>query len=283
MSTLPPFLAVILLGIVIVLALAEFHSLKYWNSHIRIQFEIDMRLTEPEEAATLSYQIINTAFWPMPAVSAAFLFDDAVKVLEEWEDGKENYTRSLFNVDTSLLPQHACHGTVRLCFRERGRHALGKVYLETGDFLGLRSVIRSMDIPITVVCTAKPVEDQGLDKPLGGLLGDISVRRFIFEDPGMILSYREYTGSEPLKAVSWLQSAHTGRLMVKQYDHTVNTDVAVLVDIEAGKKTDTEYCLSLVRTVCDELERRQIPYAVLSNGDLQSRKNGVGRVHCFEV
>ena len=278
-----PFLAVVLGCAVLFAAVAEVLSLRNWNRRVTFRCQIDMRLTEPGEVALLTYWLENTSRIPLPSVSVSFLFGKAVEVLEDWEDGVENHTRSLFNVDTALRGRQACRGTIRLSFRERGSHELGRVFLETGDFLGLRSVIRSFDIPISVVCTASPAEDRPELEILGGFLGEISVRRFILEDPSMILGYREYTGTEPLKSISWLQTARTGRLMVKHHDYTVDTDVAVLVDVEAVQKPLMERCLSLVRTVCDELERQKIPYVVLSNGDLCSAEKGVGRVHCFEI
>ena len=115
------------------------------------------------------------------------------------------------------------------------------------------------------------------------MLGDISVRRFIMEDPSLVLGYREYTGAEPLKSISWIQTAKTGRLMVKKHDFTVDNDVAVFVDIEHTDKGTAERCLSLVRTACDMLEEAHIPYAMHSNGDLFKTEKGNGRTHLFEI
>ncbi len=284
MSGPGPFLAVLLACTILVVGLAELHSLKKWNRRVVLQCQLDMRLTEPGEIATLSYRLSNTASWPLSFVSVSFLFDKAVEIREEGRDEAPGLrARNSYIVDTALRPRQACRGAIRLSLRERGSYTLGRVYLETGDLLGLRSVIRSFDLPISVVCTAGPAPEQPELETLGGFLGDVSVRRFILEDPGLILGYREYTGAEPMSAISWLQTARTGRLMVKQHDYTVDTDVAVLVDIEAVKKPLAERCLSLVRTVCDELERLQIPYVVLSNGDLRSGEKGVGRVHNFEI
>ena len=275
-----PFYAVLLTCALIALGAVEIYSLKRWSAHVVLRCELDMHLTEPGEAVTLRYRICNTGRWPLPSVSVAFYFSNAVKLLD---GDPENRSRNCFYVDTALLPHRICRGTIRITFPERGRHDLGRVYLETGDFLGLRPVMRSFDIPLSVVCTAKAVDERPEIEPLGGFLGDVSVRRFIMEDPSMVLGYREYTGSEPLKDISWTQTARTGKLMVKQHDFTVEADVAVLVDTEDVGEERAEYCLSLVRTVCDELERRQIPYAVLSNGDLRFREKGVGRGHCFEI
>ena len=284
MSAPGPILAVVLAFAVLAAFLAELHSLLRWNARAVLRCQLDMRLTEPGELVTLSYRLGNTAPWPLTTVSVTFRFDSAVEILEEDRtEGAGNDARSIYTVDTSLGPHRLCRGSVRLRFRERGYHALGRAYVETGDFLGLRTVIRAFDLPLSMVCTAKSVEDRAELEPLGGFLGDVSVRRFILEDPSMILGCREYSGVEPMKDISWLQTARTGRLMVKQHDYTVDTDVAVLVDVEAVKKPLAERCLSLVRTVCDELEQRRIPYVVLSNGDLHSGPKGSGRLHNFEI
>ena len=273
-----------LIGAVLTAAVLELWSRKAWNRRIVLKCGLDMHPTEPGELMTFTYRIGSTAFWPIPSVSVSFHFLNAIELREE--DGEaeaDGQPRTVFSRETSLLPHRVLRGTVRISCRERGVHSLGRIYVETGDFLGLRPVVRAFDIPLSVICTAAPVEERVEVQPLGGFLGDVSVRRFILEDPSMILGYREYTGAEPMKSISWLQTARTGRLMVKKHDFTVDTDVAVLLDVEACHQAEAERCLSLVRTVCDALERRQIPYTVLSNGDLQSRQKGVGRAHCFEI
>ncbi len=277
----------IVLGVVAALTAAEILSLTADSRRVVLRCETDMRLTEPGEAVTLSYRVRNTAFWPLFFVGFSFRFDDGVEVLED-EAWKEKHRIGgllgrTYSFDAMLPPHRSLRGRIRLCFRDRGLHSLGKVYVETGDFLGFRSRVCSFDIPGRIVCTAAPLPDVPALKPLGGFLGDISVRRFLLEDPSLVLGYRDYTGSEPMKAISWAQTARNGRLMVKNHDFTVDLDVAVLVDLEYCRKPVAERCLSLLRTVCDRLEAAQIPYAVCSNGDLFETEKGVGRKHSFEI
>lgn len=277
----------IVLGVVAALTAAEILSLTADSRRVVLHCETDMRLTEPGETVTLSYRVRNTAFWPLFFVGFSFRFDDGVEVLED-EAWKERHRIGgllgrIYSFDAMLPPHRSLRGRIRLSFRDRGLHSLGKAYVETGDFFGFRSRVRSFDIPGRIVCTAAPLPDVPALKPLGGFLGDISVRRFLLEDPSLVLGYRDYTGSEPMKAISWPQTARNGRLMVKNHDFTVDLDVAVLVDLEYCQRPIAERCLSLLRTVCDRLEAAQIPYAVCSNGDLFETEKGVGRKHSFEI
>ena len=278
---------VILITILAAVAALEILSLKLDPYRVSWSCAVNMDLAEPDETAALSFRVVNRSALPLLFVSFSFVFSDAVTVLGDVSRLKGERKDGMFGqtvtYHASLMPHRGLKGTIYFSFKERGLHDLGKIYLETGDFLGFRSKVRSFEIDHRVVCTARSLGEDPCLRPLGGYLGDVSVRRFIHEDPGLILGYRPYTGTEPMKDISWSQTARTDELMVKKHDFTVDVDVAVLLDVEQCGRSVAERCLSLVRTVCDALETRRIPYSVLSNGDLFETQKGVGRKHCFEI
>lgn len=266
---------------------AELYSLRRGKQHVSLRWEFNMSLTEPDEIVTMTYQIQNTSALPVPFVSFSFYFPEGVEVHEspDWIEAHRigGSLAQMYSFDVNLRAHRGLRGKIHLCLKERGLYEMGTAYIETGDFLGFRSVVRHTDIRDRIICTARAFPEGPKVEPLGGYLGDISVRRFIMEDPSLILGYREYTGAEPLKSISWLQTARTGALTVKKHDFTVDTDVAVILDVEQCPKAVAERCLSLLRTVCDVLEERRIPFSVLSNGDLFATAKGSGRMHNFEV
>ena len=80
--------------------------------------------------------------------------------------------------------------------------------------------------------------------------------------------FREYTGREPMRAISWTQSARGLGMMVKIYDHTAQPSVSVLLNADGQGEDlarDLEVCYSLARTVCRTLEERGIQYDFVSN------------------
>lgn len=277
----------IVLGILLGLGVAQLLSLKQDNKHVAVRCEVDMSLTEPDEVFSLIYRVRNTGIWPLFSISLSFALDEGLELRESEEWKAVHCTKNTFlkmtRFKVSLMPRRAIRGRIHLSARERGVYSLGKLYVETGDFLGFRSAVRTIDIPGKVVCTARRLPEEPAIQPFGGFLGDVSARRFILEDPSLVLGFRAYTGSEPMKRISWTQTARTGQLMVKNLDFTVDADVAVLVDEESCPESTREYCLSMLRTVCDKLEASRIPYAVISNGDLSEMKKGVGRKHNFEI
>ena len=276
---IPIVCVVIALGVIELLSM---NSLRW----IAFRCEVNMSLTEPDEVATLTYRVYKTSSWPIMFVGFSFRFDDAIEVRESEEWKKRHNSGGLTNMfgrELFLLPHKGVRGNIKFSVKRRGVYSVGKIYLETGDFLGLRNDVLSRELDQTIVCTAKLLDQEPDLSVLGGLLGEFTVKRFICDDPSLVLGYREYTGHEPLKDISWTQTAKLNQLMVKKHDFTVDCDAAVLVDIEPSEKKTVERCLSLVRTVCEYLEAERIPYALRSNGDLFETERGNGRKHLLSI
>ena len=278
---------IIIAAVVLGLAAIEIMSLSKKFDKLVFRCDMNMSLSEPDEVITLTFRVRNASILPVMSVGFSVLFDDEVEVREN-EEWLEKHSQgglfgNMFSFDFFLMPHRTYRGKIRFSLKERGLHRIGKVYLERGDFLGFKSNVKSYDIAQRIVCTARYCDDEPEVRALGGFIGDISVRRFICEDPSLVLGYREYTGAEPLKSISWMQTAKTGMITVKKHDFTVDTDVAVVFDIEFADKPAAERCLSLLRTVCDILENAKIPYAVYSNGDVFEVEKGSGRQHNFTI
>lgn len=263
----------------------EIISLKKPLKHVVISYDLDMLTSEPGEQITVSYQVTNTGNLPIFYFGVSFSFDGGVSILEDekWREKHVNRSFTGISVNRSFfLPAHkTVKGRFHIALDRRGIYRLGRCYLEAGDLLGLNVSVCTVEGNRIIVCTAAMDESDPQVDVLGGFIGDISVRRFIMEDPSLLVGYREYSGYEPMKKISWIQSAKTGKLMVKQNDFTIDTDVAIAVNLERNEASmsDMERLFELVRTACEKLEEMKIPYAFISNGDLRQFQQGFGRAH----
>lgn len=73
-----------------------------------------------------------------------------------------------------------------------------------------------------------------------------------------------------MRSISWTQSAKKNQLMVKEFDHTMDLSVTILLDVylhwsEGTHMEQLEYCFSLVRTIAEFLERKKVSYRLLTN------------------
>ena len=278
----------LIFAVIAFFAVLEALSLRYAERAVHTRVETDLSLCAPEEEIALRYTVSSSFFLPLLYVGVSIYFDDDVSILPEDNAGQKWTLHSDFSgihVEhrMRLLPRGRRTGQVVFRIKRRGAHTVGRHYVETGDYLGIKASVRTVEGEERIVCTAKSWESEPEFDPFGGLLGEISVRRFIHEDPCLIAGYRDYTGREPMKQISWYQSAKTGRLTVRQQDHTAQANAAVLFNMEGGDRAALERCLSLARSVCEKLEELRIPYLFRSNGDLRDAAEGIGRSHLYPI
>ena len=147
------------------------------------EYKYDTRLAEPGERITFTSKIINA--WRFPVAY--------INVSEQLPEGAviENGTTNRYGYRLFLFPKKSHTHETHLTFSRRGVYRNGRCFLETGDFLGFQAKVRNIDITSDLVIMPKRSEDEYVIKTLGGFLGDISVRRFIIEDPVLNIGYRD--------------------------------------------------------------------------------------------
>ena len=232
-------------------------------------------IVDPGESFNLTVELKNQARLPL-----YFL-----KVQHEGLDGKTSA------LSTWLKPLQKVHLRFSILATERGRYLLKRPSVACGDFLGLKETKKELEQYREVVVAPEPYSTQEVKQTLGKFLGDYSVRRFIHEDPILTIGFREYTGREPMKMISWKQSAQKQRLMVKEFDHTVEPVLSILVNVETDleyKKEELEKCFSIARSVCANLEAKGISYDFYTNALISGETNysvneGIGSRHFMKI
>ena len=279
-------IAYMLIASLLLIVALELISRRDELRHLHITFEIDTELVEPGESAALRYTVHNTSRLPVLFSSLTLRLPGGVKVNEDEKWKKlhlsEDFTGQQVEHRFYLMPYGKFAGRTNITVDRRGLHELGKWYLESGDLLGLSPYLRSGDIPVKLICTAESAKVEEIDA-LGGLIGDISVRRFINDDPTLIMGYRGYTGREAMKEISWLQTAKRNELTVRKSDFTTDRIAVIAVNMDEGNRADMDRALSLTRAVCEQFESAKVPYSVFSNGDLDIIPEGLGRKHLFFI
>ena len=265
----------------------EYFSLQHSPQRLLAQFKTDLALSEPGEQVCLTMKLQNTGRLPILFISASIRFEDGLRAGENDEATasciRDTASGFSFRRRYFLLPHQAVTEKIRFHADRRGIYRIGRCYLECGDFLGLRSAVRSIDVGERLVCTARYDENLPEFQPLGGTDGDFSVQRYIFEDPTLVYGYRDYTGREPMKQISWKATARAGRMIVRVLDHTLNRNATVLADLRTAAPEHLEHTLELVRTACERLEEMHIPYALITNSDLGEIPEGLGRQHIHMI
>lgn len=263
-----------MLAFVIVLvalaAAAQYWSLRHALDGVAHHAAPDRKLAEPGETFSLVNTVTNRSRRFVPYLQVTQVVPTDLSVLDDRAELRtrgQGYNALCYTL--WLMPRQTWRQSLPVSIGKRGRYVFSDAALHGGGFLGLDETVEYVHQYEELVVIPARCQAPALDTTLGGFLGDRSVDRFILEDPVLTLGFREYTGREPMKSISWTQSARSGQLMVKKYDYTLELTATVLLNVESdrtkGWEDRLEQCFSLTRTVCEALEEKQIPYRFVTN------------------
>jgi len=174
---------------------------------------------------------------------------DLIEFRDTFSPGKSYYVRNL--VTDPLRPSHELLLTYEnLCSHRRGLYTIGPVRLYCADALGIFHHEHEFEVftPLYVYPKAP-----GLER--FDLLDEGTLRHFgeeVFARPGRseeIRAVRDYRPGDAMNLVHWPSTARHGRLMVKEFDDNIVTDVSIFLDLHrlslrgVGDVTSVEYMI----------------------------------------
>jgi len=283
---------------IIVVALVQIWSTKNVLNGIKYDYRFSKKLIEIGETTELISTVTNESHRFVPFIRMVEALPKGIRTLNRKVFIREDMLglgHLSYNSSVYLLARSKLQRKLKITFDKRGRYLFKGAELRGGDFLGLTDKREKFMELRELIVYPKQIEAPHLQEILGGFLGDISVRRFIMEDPVLTIGTRDYTGREPLKQMSWKHTARTNQMMVKQFDYTTEMVVTVFLDISTiSGKTLTheqfENCFSLARTVCQYLEHKKIPFEYISNaiieGEIADQKRliqSLGKAHLRSI
>lgn len=283
--------------LVVLIILAQYFLSKDCLKYVKEDLYPEEKVAEPGQVFYLHISLTNTGRRYLPYIRATLYLPKEIvpQDLTHCQKGIEEGGSSTIAYSTWLRPKQKVEFRVPVVIQERGRYVLNPLMVYGGDFLGFTEQLRRLERFNEIVVGPKEAPEQNIEAELGGFLGEISVNRFLYDDPILTVGYREYTGREPMKMISWTQSARGHGLMVKNCDYTAEPRVSVLVNVETRnglKHDELENCYSLARTVCRLLEDKRIPYDMTTNAataggwdtqDGLAIPQGLGAVHFSKV
>ena len=255
----------------------QWQSLKHCLDGLSCDLRLSRRTVECGESFQLISTVTNAKRLPVLFLHLSERVPEEMSVeLEHTGVKREDRPMPSGGCSTSLkqtlyiMPRQKVTRTLNAQLPARGRYIFRGSDLTAGDLLGLKERKAEFLRYREVVVLPPRVDLASLDSAFGNYLGDISVRRFILSDPILTVGFREYTGREPQRDISWPRSLRDGRLMVKQYDYTAELTVTVILNIASGTQEEIERAYSLTRVVCERLEERHISYSFITNARMTS-------------
>lgn len=211
---------------------------------------------------------------------------ETIKVLPVIENRKpltlpflrvDEYYDPSFSVEVNsyslvLMPYQRVRRTYELKAAKRGLYHVEAASLKLGDFLGFYETYQEIPLKVPVVILPEKKKLQKIVIPYRSFQGEVTVKRWIMDDPLMIRGIREYTGAESQRYIHWPSTLKHDQLMVKQFDFTAEKSVLLFLNLETSKPfwknpdlEAMENAIVIMRAVMEELTKENIPFSFASN------------------
>ena len=208
---------------------------RLWERYSLTRIEFQRRLSARRaffgEEVILELDIANRKPLPLPWLEISEEIPLEVTLLTGQTSPSPKTTRALITNLFSVGWYHRLRRRYRLRCGQRGCFTFGPTQIRSGDLFGFsRQEMRIDRVDrLTVYPRILPVVRP--DIPSKQPLGDIRIRRHIFQDPILIRGVREYQSGDSLKRIHWKTSARLGRLQTKLFEPTTSVDMGIFLDV----------------------------------------------------
>lgn len=222
------FITVVLL---IVLSQSFLYS-KYVPRVLKVERSFSAQSAVPGDMVTLNISVSNKGILPLTWMHIEESVPMELKLKNDSLRRHYNNVEYIHNIVMSLLPLQRVNRRYSVEFTKRGYYELKNVDINITDMLGDNSHAYTIQAPASIVVYPRLVDMSDSLLPASGMQGDVSVNRWIIDDPTMMIGHREYTRGDSFKSISWKRTAKERRLMVNKHDYTSDKKFMVLLNLD---------------------------------------------------
>ncbi|WP_160719628.1 DUF58 domain-containing protein [Bacillus sp. USDA818B3_A] len=185
------------------------------------------------EKVVMVYEIMNRKLLPVPwlrletMIHSNLLSEESVKFEEEGPV----YHSTLF----SLWPYQKITRKILLIGRKRGYYLLPSVSVTAGDAMGFGGVFDSFASQTALTVYPKLVPMEEIPLPSHSWLGEMTVKRWIIEDPFLHAGVREYQQGDSFNSINWKATARTHSFQINKKDYTADHHLLIYVSFDINE------------------------------------------------
>lgn len=263
-------MSVILSFIVVVLIISLLNKgyERNWDKHLSVKVKFDAyRIFEGGEIHLIE-TIRNQKFLPLPLLNVKFQISNKLQFLdgEESQTSDQYYRHDIF----SLLMYQQITRTLPIACNKRGFFQLRRIDLTFDTLFNGTPQYKSLKQTSDIYVFPKRVNFNALDIQFRQVLGDIQVKRLLYEDPFTFTGIREYQSFDTMKSINWKASAKTNHLKVNVPSHSTTGEVTILLNLESPLTRTYNYIMEesirLAATLALDLIANGISVSLHSNG-----------------
>ena len=157
--------------------------------------------------------------------------------------------------------------------RMRGVYTMGPVRVSSSDIFGMFRWSKLFGGTDSLLVYPKTFDLPHFTIPAAHLSGEVASRKRSHDLTPYAASVREYSVGDSISRIHWNSTARMGRLMSKQFDTGVSSDVWLFIDlfrdVQAGELEEStdEYAVSIAASLAEKYLKLQLPLGAVAYGD----------------
>ena len=248
-----------------------------WDRELGAVLSFDAQPAVEGGTSSLTEVITNGKAIPVPVLEVGFTLDTGLRLRDAGNQTVSDQTNA---VDVFSVRGHEkITRKLTVVCRRRGYYVINRTSLVAHDFLSREAGYCNLEQNTHLYVYPGEFPPEGLELPLEKIMGEISTRRFLYEDIFLRRGVRDYVPTDPQSRVNWKASARTGSLKVNLSDHSAGQSVRILLNLDEPTiwypEAVLEDSIRLAASLARVLIQRQISVSMLTNGEDMGRELGI--------
>lgn len=241
---------------------------RLWDKRLSVTIRFQDKAVLEGEEAELTEVIENRKLLPLAYLNVKFQVSRYLvfKNMENTSVSDFNYKSDIFSV---LFHQRITRKLAFTCCK-RGYYEITQADLISGNLLMTSEFVDTLPQRTYLYVYPRYVNIDRLEVPFQKMIGTLTSRRYLYEDPFEFRGIRDYTFTDPMSSINWNASARTGALMVNVHDSTSSQEAVIILNLE----TETvwiyeqlhEAAIRLAASVSYFFLKASIPTRMVCNG-----------------
>lgn len=265
-------------AVILVLLMTERMLFRHcWDRELGAVLSFDAQPAVEGGTSSLTEVITNGKAIPVPVLEVGFALDTGLRLRDAGNQTVSDQTNA---VDVFSVRGHEkITRKLTVDCRRRGYYVINRTSLVAHDFLSREAGYCNLEQNTHLYVYPGEFPPEGLELPLEKIMGEISTRRFLYEDIFLRRGVRDYVPTDPQSRVNWKASARTGSLKVNLSDHSAGQSVRILLNLDEltiwYPEAVLEDSIRLAASLARVLIQRQISVSMLTNGEDMGRELGI--------
>jgi len=264
---------ILIAGAALIYLIHNYLYRRFWDTGLSVHIAFQDKPVLEGEEAHLTEIIENRKLLPLSYLNVKFKISRYLQfqTMENTSTSDWNYKNDIFSI---LFHQRITRTLAFECLK-RGYYTIDQADLISSNLLLTKNLVKTMPQSTHIYVYPRSIDISALDVPFKKMMGSLTSRRFLYEDPFEFRGLRDYSRTDPMNSINWKAWAKTGELMVNVHDSTTSQEAVVFLNLEDETiwkyEQLHEVAIRIASALCYRFLNQAIPTRIICNGiDIQT-------------